>query len=47
MILHALLHFGSFLAILILFASVIAAMGWLLKKAMRALGKLVRALTDE
>ncbi len=47
MILHALLYFGSYLGILVLFASVIAVIGWLLKRALRALGKLVRALTDE
>jgi hypothetical protein len=47
MILHALLYFGSYLGILFLFASVIAASWWSLKRAMRALGKLVRAFTDD
>lgn len=47
MIHHGLLYFGSFLAMLFLFASFIAAIGWLLKRTMRALGRLVRALTDE
>ena len=47
MFLHALLYFGSFLGILILFASIIAVAWLLLKIGLRALGKLVRALTDE
>jgi hypothetical protein len=47
MIGDALLYFGSFTAILVLFASVIAAIWWLLKRGLRAFGRLIRALTDE
>jgi hypothetical protein len=47
MILNALLYFASFAAILILFASIIAVFWLLLKKTMRGLGRLVRALADE
>ena len=47
MIFHALLYFGSFAAILVLFASISAIFWWLLKRGLRALGKIVRALTDE
>jgi nitrate/nitrite-specific signal transduction histidine kinase len=43
----ALLYFGSFGAILVLFGSVIAVIWWLLKRVLRPLGKLIRAMTDE
>jgi hypothetical protein len=43
----ALLYFGSFAAILVLFGSVIAILLWTLKMGFKVLGKLVRALTDE
>jgi hypothetical protein len=47
MILNALLYFASFAAIVILFASIIAVFWLLLKKTMRGLGRLARALADE
>jgi hypothetical protein len=47
MVLHALLYFGSFAIIVVLFASVISAIWWLFKKGLRALGKFVRAITEE
>jgi hypothetical protein len=43
----ALLYFGSFTAILVLFASVIAVCWWLFKKGLKALGRTIRSLTDE
>jgi cbb3-type cytochrome oxidase subunit 3 len=45
--LFALMGFGSFMAIMVLFGSSIAALLWMLKKGLRSLGKLVRAVTDE
>jgi hypothetical protein len=47
MIFNALLYFASFVAILILFASIIAVFLLLLKNTMRGLGRLARALADE
>ena len=46
-LLHALLYFGSFGAILVLFGSIIAVIWWIMKTGLRALGRFVRAITDE
>ena len=47
MILHVLLYFGSFTAVIILFLDVIAAAWWLTKRGLRLLGKFIRAITEE
>ena len=47
MVLHALLYFGSFTAVIILFLDVIAATWWLLKRGLWLLGRIVRAITEE
>jgi hypothetical protein len=47
MIGDALLYFGSFTAILVLFASVIAVSWWLFMKGLKAFGRIIRSLTDE
>jgi hypothetical protein len=47
MIGDALLYFGSFTAIIVLFASVITASGWLFMRGLKMLGKIIRSLTDE
>jgi hypothetical protein len=46
-LLNALLYFGSFGAILVLFGSIVAVVGWLLKRGLRAIVKVIRAVTDE
>jgi hypothetical protein len=47
MVLHALLYFGSFTAVIILFLDVIAATWWLLKRGLWLAGRFVRAITEE
>ena len=47
MILHVLLYFGSFTAVIILFLDVIAAAWWLMKRGLRLLGKFIRAITED
>jgi hypothetical protein len=42
-----LLYITSFGAILALFASTIAVIGWLLLKALKKLGRLVRAIPED
>jgi hypothetical protein len=44
---RALLLFGTFTAIFVLFASTFGIMRWTLKKALRALGRFIRAITEE
>lgn len=44
---HAILYFGSVLAILALFGNVIAVALWILKKMLWALGRFIRAIIEE
>jgi hypothetical protein len=46
-IFDAFLYFGSFSGIIVLFGSVIAILLWILKMALKALGRFVRAITDQ
>jgi hypothetical protein len=46
-IFHAILYFGSVLAILALFGSVIAVVLWVLKKLLWVLVRFIRAFTKE
>jgi hypothetical protein len=46
-LLNALLYFGSFGAILVLFVSILGVTWWILKRGLKALGRFARALTDE
>ena len=47
MVFNALLYFGSFTALAILFFDVIIITWWLLKRGMRVLGRFIRAVTEE